>query len=93
MQQYLTGFSPFIALGFIFKINYVVAIGLMVTMPVVPLFMIIMGKGAASLHQKYFVSLERLGSLFVDRLSSLRLLAVFKAHKHQQQILESSSTA
>ncbi|MEC8230723.1 MAG: ABC transporter transmembrane domain-containing protein, partial [Pseudomonadota bacterium] len=73
VQQWVALIVPIMALGVIFAVNPILGLGLLLTLPVVPLFMIIVGKGAAALHRKHFVALERLGSLFTDRLSALSM--------------------
>lgn len=65
--------------------------GLAVALPIVPLFMVIVGKGAASLHRKHFVALERLGGLFTDRLNALPLMASYRAHNTQMRLLNNAS--
>ena len=42
--------------------------------------MVLVGKGAASLHRKHFVALERLGSQFTDRVKGLALITTFNRH-------------
>ncbi|WP_175405155.1 ATP-binding cassette domain-containing protein [Salinimonas lutimaris] len=93
LQQRLAVWVPVFALGLIFYLNYFIGLMLVLTLPVVPLFMIIVGKGAAYLHQRELVALNRLGSLFTDRLQALPLLAATRAHAHQQQQLEKASSA
>lgn len=88
VQQQVAVVVPLIALIAIFTVNLVVGASLLITLPIVPLFMVIVGKGAASLHRKHFIALERLGRLFVDRVSALPLLRVFRAHDTQQQLLD-----
>lgn len=93
VQQQLAVWVPVFALALIFYLNYFIGLMLVLTLPVVPLFMIIVGKGAAFLHQREFVALNRLGSLFTDRLQALPLLAATRAHANQQQQLEKASMA
>ncbi|MBU2978108.1 ATP-binding cassette domain-containing protein [Alteromonas sp. C1M14] len=88
VQQMVAVVVPLIALVAIFIVNLVVGASLLITLPIVPLFMVLVGKGAASLHRKHFIALERLGRLFVDRLSALPLLTMFQAHDAQQQLLD-----
>ena len=90
-QKTLATVTPFIVLAVVFPIHWLVGVVLIVTMPIVPMFMIIVGKGAASLQQQHFTALERLGSVFVDRLKALPLLEIFNAHKQQKQVLQQAS--
>lgn len=91
VQQYVAVLVPLMALVVIFYVNPVIGLGLMLALPVVPLFMIIVGKGAASLHRKHFVALERLGGLFTDRLNALPLMASYRAHNTQMRLLNNAS--
>ena len=91
VQQWVALIVPIMALGVIFAVNPIIGLGLLLTLPVVPLFMIIVGKGAAALHRKHFVALERLGSLFTDRLSALSMLSSFNANHKQTELLTNAS--
>ena len=91
VQQAIAIIVPLLALAVIFVVNPVIGAGLLVTLPVVPLFMIIVGKGAAALHQKHFIALSRLGSMFTDRLAALPLLSTFQAHEKQTDLLKEAS--
>ena len=91
VQQMIAVIVPLLALAVIFLVNPVIGFGLLLTLPIVPLFMIIVGKGAAALHRKHFIALERLGSLFTDRLAALPMLASFQAHKKQTDLLKQAS--
>lgn len=90
-QQMVAGVAPFLTLLVIFPVNSVIGASLLFTMPVVPLFMIIVGKGAASLQRKHFNALTRLGGMFVDRLAALPMLASFRAHDREQTRLHNAS--
>lgn len=91
VQQSVATVVPLMVLAVIFYVNPVIGLGLLITLPVVPLFMIIVGKGAAALHNKHFVALERLGNLFTDRLNALSMLASFNAHDRQAALLSEAS--
>ncbi len=92
VQQLVATVMPLLVLAVIFSVNYVIGVGLILALPVVPLFMIIVGKGAASQQKKHFTALNRLGSLFADRLNALPLLASYNAHNKQSQLLTNAST-
>ena len=91
VQQAIAAIVPLLALAVIFVVNPVIGAGLLFTLPVVPLFMIIVGKGAAALHQKHFIALSRLGSMFTDRLAALPMLSTFQAHEKQTDLLKEAS--
>ncbi|WP_133468080.1 ABC transporter ATP-binding protein/permease [Paraglaciecola marina] len=91
VQKWLSAIAPLVALLVIFPINYVVAIILCVTMPLIPVFMVLVGKGAAALHRKHFIALERLGDMFSDRLKALTLITTSGQHQDQLKRLNDAS--
>ena len=90
-QKYLSALIPLFALVMVFFENWLVATILLVSLPLVPVFMILVGHRAASIHRKHLVSLERLGGIFVDRLKALSTITTFNQHKKQSQLLHSAS--
>ncbi|MBD3585566.1 ATP-binding cassette domain-containing protein [Salinimonas sp. HHU 13199] len=93
VQQYIAIIVPLIVLTVITYLNYFIGLMLLITLPVVPLFMVIVGKGAASLQKREFTALTRLGNIFTDRLMALPLLSTLGAHQRQQQHMEQASQA
>jgi ATP-binding cassette subfamily C protein CydD len=91
LQKWLAAAAPLLLLGVIAYVNWFVFIILLICLPVVPLFMIIIGKGTKHLHNTYFVAFERLGSMFANRLSNIELINVFFANSQQTRRLEHSS--
>ena len=91
IQKRIAAITPLIAIAIIWPVNWVVALAFLVTIPTLPLLMYLVGKGATNQHRRHLASLERLGSLFVDRLKSLTLLEVFNAHQPQEEVLEEAS--
>ena len=91
VQQSIAAVVPILVLAVIGWMNPVIGAGLLVALPVVPLFMIVVGKGAAHLHQRHFLAFERLGGMFVDRLKALPMLASFVAYDRQKALLNRAS--
>ncbi len=91
VQQRFAMAVPIIVLVCTFAINWLVGLSLLISLPVVPLFMILVGKGAAKLHRRHFKALSRLGSIFVDRIKALELIKIFNIHDEQSAILASAS--
>lgn len=90
-QKYISVLFPIFVISIIFPINWFVALILLITLPIVPIFMILVGHSAANLHRKHFISLERLGGLFVDRLKALTLLTTFDQHEVESKRLAKAS--
>ncbi len=91
VQQRFVMAVPIVILACVFPLNWLIGVSLLISLPIVPVFMIIIGKGASAQHQKHFKALARLGSIFVDRIKALRLLKIFDAHDKQVEILSSAS--
>jgi len=91
VQKWLSGLIPLLVIGAIFPVNYLIAILLIVTLPLIPIFMILVGHGAAKLHRQHFLALERLGGLFIDRLKGMMLIAAFKRHDQETERLKLAS--
>ncbi|MFI0489001.1 MAG: cysteine/glutathione ABC transporter permease/ATP-binding protein CydD [Yersinia sp. (in: enterobacteria)] len=90
-QMYLAVFIPVLILIAIFPINWAAGLILLVTAPLIPLFMALVGMGAADANRRNFVALARLSGNFLDRLRGLDTLRLFNRTKAEtDQIRESS---
>jgi ATP-binding cassette subfamily C protein CydD len=58
-------------------VNWVVAVIFAITGPLIPLFMILIGKGAAAASQRQFQVMTHMGGYFLDRLRGLTTLKLF----------------
>ena len=67
-QMYLAVFIPLLILIAVFPINWAAGIILLATAPLIPLFMALVGMGAADANRRNFVALARLSGNFLDRL-------------------------
>jgi ATP-binding cassette subfamily C protein CydD len=68
LQRWLVATLPFLVLALILPISWLATLTLLVTMPLIPLFMWLVGRGAATLQQRHILALDRLGGLFGDRM-------------------------
>lgn len=57
-----------------FWLDWLAALLLLFALPLIPLFMALVGMGAESINQRQFQALERLSSFFLDRLQGLETL-------------------
>jgi len=85
-QQRLAAITPLLVLLMVLPFSWVAALLLGVAAPLIPLFMWIVGKSAAALQRKQFVAMERLSSIFLDRLQARQLLHVHAAVDAQKQL-------
>lgn len=68
---------PASILMFVFPISWAAGGLLLVTAPLIPLFMILIGMGVQSISQRYFQSLSRMSAHFLDVLQGLSTLKLF----------------
>ncbi|HHN8582626.1 cysteine/glutathione ABC transporter permease/ATP-binding protein CydD [Providencia rettgeri] len=90
-QMYLAGIIPIMILIAIFPFNWAAALILFVTAPLIPIFMALVGLGAADANRRNFIALGRLSGSFLDRLRGLDTLRLFFREKAEiKQIREST---
>ncbi|AHG21942.1 amino acid ABC transporter permease [Chania multitudinisentens RB-25] len=90
-QMYLAVFIPLLILITIFPINWAAGFILLATAPLIPLFMALVGMGAADANRRNFVALARLSGNFLDRLRGLDTLRLFnRGQAETEQIAKSS---
>ncbi|WP_340610521.1 heme ABC transporter permease/ATP-binding protein CydD [Xenorhabdus bharatensis] len=90
-QMTLAATIPVLILITVFPINWAAGVILLVTAPLIPLFMALVGLGAADANRRNFVALSRLSGNFLDRLRGLETLRLFHRGKAEvKQITEST---
>ncbi len=100
MQEYYSRYLPQMTLAVlipcsillaIFPINWAAGIILLTTAPLIPLFMVLTGLGAADANRRNFVALERLSGQFLDRLRGLDTLRLFNRGKAEVNTISQST--
>lgn len=76
-QMAIAVFIPVVILVAVFPVNWAAGLILLGTAPLIPLFMILVGVGAADANRRNFQALARLSGHFLDRLKGLRTLQLF----------------
>ena len=76
-QIALAGIIPLLILVSVFPINWAAGLILLVTAALIPLFMALVGMGAADANRRNFVALARLSGNFLDSLRGLDTLRLF----------------
>lgn len=90
-QIYLSAIIPIIIFISIFPINWAASLILLITAPLIPLFMILVGMGANDFNQKNFVALSRLSGRFLDRLRGIDTLRLFfRANREVKDITKAA---
>ncbi len=83
-QQALAVISPLLILAVVFYLNWLCGLLLLISAPLIPTFMILVGMGAEKLNQKYALQRQRLAGHFLDRVSALSTIKLLNA---QDEIL------
>ncbi|CDH19605.1 cysteine transport (export) protein (ABC superfamily, membrane (N-terminal), atp_bind (C-terminal)) [Xenorhabdus bovienii str. kraussei Quebec] len=92
-QMALATIIPLLILMTVFPVNWAAGLILLVTAPLIPLFMTLVGLGAADANRRNFVALSRLSGNFLDRLRGLETLRVFhRGEAEVKQITESTDS-
>jgi len=76
-QQMIVGVLPLIMIVVVMPVNWVVGLIFLVTGPLVPIFMALVGMGAASANRSQFLAMARMSGYFLDRLQGLATLKLF----------------
>lgn len=82
-QFFLANIIPILILVFVFPIDILSGIVFLITGPVIPFFMVLIGKQAESLSKKQWKTLNFLSSHFFDVIQGLTTLKLFGQSKNQ----------
>ena len=86
-QAALAMFIPAAVLVFVFPADWISGIIMLGSAPLIPIFMIIIGKGTAHLNQRQWKRLARLSAHFFDVIEGLTTLKLFNISKLESQIV------
>lgn len=90
-QTQLSVLQPLLILLAIFPVNWAAGTILLVTAPLIPLFMILTGIGAADANRRNFEALRRLSGHFLDRLRGMATLRLYRRSQAEQQNIARAS--
>lgn len=90
-QQALAIISPLLILCAVGYLNWLSALLLFISAPLIPLFMILVGMGAEALNQKYSTLRQRLAGHFLDRVAHLSTILQLGGKKEVFAEVESNS--
>jgi len=76
-QMTLAASVPLLIVATLLPINWAAALILLCTAPLIPLFMAMVGMGAADANRRNFKALARLSGHFLDRLRGMETLRIF----------------
>lgn len=86
-QMALAALVPLSILAVVFPIDWISGLVLLLTAPCIPLFMVLIGKGAEQLNQRQWRRLARLSGHFLDALQGLTTLKVFNASRREAAMI------
>ena len=87
----LMALVPLALLVFVFASDWLAAVVMLVTAPLIPLFMILIGKGAEKRNQKQWADLAWMSAHFLDVIQGLTTLKLFNASRREAQMIASIS--
>ncbi len=82
-QHTIVGVLPIIMIAVVMPINWVVGLIFLLTGPLVPVFMALVGMGAASANRNQFLAMTRMSGYFLDRMQGLATLKLFGQAYHE----------
>jgi ATP-binding cassette subfamily C protein CydD len=83
----LVVFVPLSILVFVFPIDWISGLVMLGTAPLIPFFMILIGKGTANLNKKQWRKLARMSAHFLDMIQGLTTLKIFNTSKHEAEVI------
>lgn len=86
-QMALAVLVPLAILALVFPLDWISGLVLLVTAPVIPLMMVLIGKGAEALNQRQWRQLARLSAHFLDTLQGLTTLKLFNASRREAAVV------
>ena len=90
-QMALSLIIPLLIIAFVVPYNWAVVVIFLVTAPLVPLFMALVGMKAAEANQRNFAALSHLSAFFLDVLGGMFTLKLFNRSRHQEASLAKAS--
>ncbi|MDK8464417.1 thiol reductant ABC exporter subunit CydD [Marinobacter sp. SS13-12] len=76
-QMILAVIVPLLVLVVVFSLDWLAGVFLMLSAPLIPLFMALVGMGAEKLNQQHFQTIGRLSGQFLDKVRGLTTLQLF----------------
>ncbi|HHE8441348.1 TPA: cysteine/glutathione ABC transporter permease/ATP-binding protein CydD [Citrobacter braakii] len=90
-QMALAVCVPLLIVAAVFPSNWVAALILLGTAPLIPLFMAMVGMGAADANRRNFQALARLSGHFLDRLRGMETLRIFGRGEAETESIRAAS--
>lgn len=79
--------APLAVLAAVLPVDGLSGLVLIVTAPLIPVFMILIGRGAERLNQRQWAKLARMGAHFLEAFQNLTTLKLFNASRREAQVI------
>lgn len=86
-QMTLATLIPLAILMLVFWLDWLAGVFLLLSAPLIPLFMALVGMGAEKVNQQHFEIISRLSGQFLDKIRGLTTLQLFGQTKQASEIL------
>lgn len=83
----LTALVPLSIVAFVFPQDWISGLVMLGTAPLIPLFMILVGKGAEILNQQQWQLLARMSARFLDSLQGMTTLKLFGVSRREAEVV------
>jgi ATP-binding cassette subfamily C protein CydD len=83
----LTALVPLSILVFVLPQDWISGLVLLGTAPLIPIFMILVGKGTETMNQQQWQLLARMSARFLDSLQGLTTLKLFGVSRHEAEVV------
>lgn len=84
---------PLAMLAMVLPLDWMSALVLLVTAPLIPLFMVLIGRGAEQLNQRQWGRLARLSGHLLDAIQGLPTLKLFNASRREAEVVSAMAEA
>ena len=92
-QRVLVAFIPLAILAFVVPTDWVSAVILVVSAPLIPIFMVLIGRGTEALNQAQWRKLAHLAAHLFDAIEGLTTLKLFNASRAETRLIAQTSDA
>lgn len=90
-QMMLSLVVPLMILVLVFYLDWLAGIFLLLSAPLIPLFMALVGMGAEKLNQQHFETISRLSGQFLDKVRGLTTLQLFGQTDSAAELIQQRS--
>jgi len=90
-QMALSLIVPLMILALVFYLDWLAGIFLLLSAPLIPLFMALVGMGAEKLNQQHFEVISRLSGQFLDKVRGLTTLQLFGQTDSAAELIQQRS--